>query len=154
MAFLSLGDDQYWMSRALELAWSAREQDEVPVGAVVVLNGEMLGEGYNKPIGTSDCTAHAEINALRQATNELQNHRLVGATLYTTVEPCSMCAGAMVHARIERLVYGTPEPRAGAVVSTIKVLDNQSLNHKIDVTSGVLADDCSQIITDYFKEKR
>lgn len=148
------GDDNYWMSRALELAGMARDQDEVPVGALVVVDGKLLGEGHNQMISSADPTAHAEINALRQAAQKLHNYRLVGATLYSTIEPCTMCAGAMIHARINRLVYGASEPRAGAIASTIQALANKNLNHRIEVKAGVMEDACSQIITQYFKAKR
>ena len=146
--------DSYWMQRALELALEARLIDEVPVGAVVVLDQKIIGEGFNQPISRSDPTAHAEIMAIRQASANTGNYRLAGAVLYSTIEPCSMCAGAMVHARIRRLVYGAAEPRAGAVDSTIQVLENQGLNHRVQVESGVMKDTCGDLISQYFKGKR
>ncbi|MBD3647255.1 MAG: tRNA adenosine(34) deaminase TadA [Pseudomonadales bacterium] len=147
-------DPEVWMDRALELAEKAGELDEVPVGAVIVLNGEVIGEGYNQPVTANDPTAHAEMVALRDAARRVGNYRLVDADLYVTVEPCTMCAGALVHARIARLYFGAREPRAGAVVSTASVLDNQGLNHRVDVTEGIHADACGRLMTDFFRRKR
>lgn len=147
-------EDIFWMTKALELAQKAWDEDEVPVGALVVLDGRLLGEGYNQPVGSSDPSAHAEMTALRRAAKTLGNYRLPGTVLYSTIEPCSMCAGAMIHARIERLVYGAAEPRAGAVESTIQVLSNDNLNHRVEIRSGILQAECSEMISRYFKVKR
>jgi len=146
--------DVRWMRRALELAQTAAELGEVPVGAVVVLDGRAIGEGFNRPISNRDPTAHAEIVALRAAALALDNYRLTGATLYVTVEPCTMCAGALVHARIGRLVFGAPEPRAGAVVTTSQVLDNPGHNHRVDTTGGVLAAESGALLRTFFAARR
>jgi tRNA(adenine34) deaminase len=145
---------EHWMQMALELAQQARAEDEVPIGAVVVLNDEVIGRGYNRTIRDGDPTAHAEIVALRDAARHLNNHRLTGSDLYVTIEPCTMCAGAMVHARIRRLIYGASEPRAGAVSSSIAVLDNPGLNHKVAVESAVLADQAGAMMSEFFQRKR
>lgn len=145
---------EVWMQEALALATQAAAAGEVPVGAVVVREGQVIGRGYNSPISANDPTAHAEICALRDAADGESNYRLPGSTLYVTVEPCTMCAGALVHARVEALVFGTREPRSGAVRSTVNVLDNPSLNHRIDITEGVLAEDCAALMTSFFKERR
>lgn len=142
------------MMRALELAAEAKLRDEVPVGAVVVLDDEIIGEGFNQTIFTRDPTAHAEMVALRAAAERLNNYRLVNAALYVTIEPCTMCAGALVHARIARLYFGTREPRAGAVVSCSNVLDGDNLNHRVEVVEGVCAAECADIITTFFKARR
>ncbi|MDQ2075361.1 tRNA adenosine(34) deaminase TadA [Marinimicrobium sp. ABcell2] len=146
--------DDYWMRRALALAEQGREQGEVPVGAVLVRDGEVLGEGWNQPIGCSDPTAHAEIIALRQAASRLNNYRLPGSSLYVTLEPCTMCVGAMIHARVERLIYGTTEPKAGVVESQSRLLEQDFYNHRLSVTSGVLAQQCRQQLTSFFRERR
>lgn len=146
--------DEQWMDRALVLARQAGAAGEVPVGAVVVLEGAIIGEGSNAPVGTSDPTAHAEIVALRAAAAARANYRLPGATLYVTIEPCTMCAGALVHARIARLVYGAPEPRAGAVCSAARVLETPGLNHRVEVRSGVRAEAASRLVTDFFRARR
>lgn len=143
-----------WMTHAIELARRSERSDEVPVGAVVVAGDRIVGEGWNQPISLSDPTAHAEIIALRQAANELNNYRLVDCTLYVTIEPCTMCAGALVHARVKRLVFGALEARAGAVVSSAEVLNNPNLNHKVEVVSGVLAEECGELVRSYFQLKR
>ena len=142
------------MRRALELAQQAASDGEVPVGAVVVLNGEVVGEGHNRPISTSDPTAHAEIVAMRNASTRVQNYRLSGATLVVTVEPCLMCVGAMVHARIGTVVYGAPEPRTGALGSAIAAHDTPGLNHRLAVVSGVLEAECRQAMRDFFRVRR
>ncbi len=147
-------DHEIWMRRALALAGQAAAEGEVPVGAVVVKDGEVLGEGYNRPIGAADPTAHAEILALRAAARRVGNYRLSGARLYVTVEPCTMCAGALVHARIATLVYGAPEPKAGAVRSTAAVLDNPALNHRVEVVAGVLADEAGALLKAFFADRR
>jgi tRNA(adenine34) deaminase len=142
------------MRRALSLAEKAREVGEVPVGAIVVRQGEMLGEGWNRPIGGCDPTAHAEIVAMREAATKLGNYRLTGSTLYVTIEPCTMCLGAMIHARLERLVFGATEPRAGAVQSQLQLLDHSHYNHRISWAGGVLADESSLLIQEFFQKKR
>jgi tRNA(adenine34) deaminase len=146
--------DQYWMQLALEQARLGAAAGEVPVGAVLVMNGNCLGKGYNQPISAHDPTAHAEVVALRQAAEQQQNYRLPGATLYVTLEPCSMCVGAMIHARIERLVFGTREPRAGAVCSHFRLLNTDIYNHRIDYSEAVLADDCGKLLTGFFQQRR
>jgi tRNA(adenine34) deaminase len=146
--------DERWMRRALQLAANAAAAGEVPVGAVVVHDERAVGEGWNQPIGASDPTAHAEIVALRAAARKLGNYRLTGATLYVTVEPCTMCAGALVHSRIRRLVYGTIEPRTGAIVTSAQVLDNPSHNHRVEVRGGVLADECAEPMREFFGSRR
>lgn len=146
--------DNYWMHYALRLAAEGERQGEVPVGAVVVRENQLLGEGYNRPIGAKDPSAHAEILALRQAAAQVNNYRLPGATLYVTLEPCTMCVGAMVHARIARLVYGTLEPKAGAVVSQSRLLDSIFFNHRVAYCGGVLAADCQHQLSDFFRRRR
>ena len=143
-----------WMQAALMLAREAAQHDEVPVGAVVVRDNKIVGRGFNQPIGRHDPTAHAEIRALRDAASVLGNYRLPGCTLVVTVEPCTMCAGALVHARIEQLIFGTREPRAGAVCSSARVLDNPGLNHKIAVVEGVLEKECKALMSAFFQERR
>lgn len=144
------------MGHALELAKCAASQGEVPVGAVVVdpVDNALLGRGRNRVIEDNDPTAHAEIVALRDAGARRGNYRLPGATLYVTVEPCTMCAGALVHARIERLVFGAPEPKAGAVVSRARVLDNPAHNHRVAVSGGVMAAECGALMRAFFAERR
>jgi tRNA(adenine34) deaminase len=142
------------MREALRLAAAAGAQGEVPVGAVVMRDGIIIGRGFNRPITASDPTAHAEVVALRQAAAYIGNYRLTGADLYVTVEPCAMCAGALVHARIRRLVFGTREPRAGAVISTAQVLALPGLNHRVDVVEGVLAEDAQRLMQDFFRTRR
>ena len=142
------------MRTALALAAEARRGGEVPVGAVVVLDGTVIGTGFNQPIAATDPTAHAEIVALREAGRRLGNYRLTGATLYVTIEPCQMCVGAMIHARIARLVYGTLEPKAGAIESAMRAHEHPSLNHRMDATGGVLEEECRAVIQEFFREKR
>ena len=146
--------DVRFMRAALAQAALARDRGEVPVGAVVVRADQIIGEGYNQPIGTSDPTAHAEILALRAAAAKVGNYRLGGATLYVTIEPCQMCVGAMVHARIARLVYGSTEPKAGAIESAMRAHEHPSLNHRIETTRGVLADDSRAIVQEFFRARR
>ena len=143
-----------WMQAALELAREAAQHDEVPVGAVVVRDNQIVGRGFNQPIGRHDPTAHAEIMALRDAAANLENYRLPGCTLVVTVEPCTMCAGALVHARIERLIFGARELRAGAVCSSARVLDNPDLNHKVTVVEGLLEKECKGLMSAFFQERR
>ncbi|RDE19606.1 tRNA adenosine(34) deaminase TadA [Motiliproteus coralliicola] len=149
-----LAEDRHWMERALELAQLGAEQGEVPVGAVVVLDGEVIGEGWNQPIGSQDPSAHAEVVAIRQAAQRVQNYRLPGATLYVTLEPCTMCTGAMVHSRISRLVYGTTEPKAGVVASQAQLLDSDWFNWAVEVQGGVLAERCSTQLSQFFAQRR
>ncbi len=142
------------MTEALRLAALAGAQGEVPVGAVVVLDGIIVGRGFNRPISARDPTAHAEIVALRAAAAYVGNYRLTGADLYVTVEPCAMCAGALVHARIRRLVFGAREPRAGAVVSTAEVLSRPDLNHRVEVVEGLCADEAQRLMQEFFRARR
>ncbi len=142
------------MERALGLAREAAEAGEVPVGAVVVLHGEIIGEAANQPVRSHDPTAHAEIVALRAAALRLGNYRLPGATVYVTIEPCTMCAGALVHARIGTLVFGAREPRAGAVVSTASVMANAALNHRVEIIEGVLATASAELLKGFFRARR
>ena len=143
-----------YMRAALEEAARASAMGEVPVGAVVVLDGEIVGRGCNQPISSCDPTAHAEIVALRDAARTLGNYRLGGVTLYVTVEPCLMCAGALVHARVETLVFGAREPKAGAVVSTQQALEHEALNHRVSVVVGVLEEECRATVQAFFRERR
>jgi len=145
---------EQFMRAALAEAREARRLGEVPVGAVVVLDGRIVGAGCNQPIGMHDPTAHAEILAVREAARAAGNYRLTGAALYVTVEPCLMCVGAMVHARIGTLVFGAPEPKAGAVVSTMRAHEHEALNHRIAVVGGVLEDECRREMQEFFRERR
>ena len=142
------------MQQALALAHQAEQQGEVPVGAVLVREGQVLGKGWNQPIIKNDPTAHAEVVALRAAAEQLGNYRLNNSTLYVTLEPCAMCAGAIVHARVDRLVYGAVDPRAGAAGSQFNILQNPSLNHQVEILPGVLALECGQLLKGFFQEKR
>jgi tRNA(adenine34) deaminase len=146
--------DEYWMARALSLAQRAAEVGEVPVGAVLVQNGEIIGQGYNQPISASDPTAHAEIIALRQAAEKLKNYRLPGTTLYATLEPCAMCAGAMIQARVGRLVFGAGDSRNGACGSVFNVLQSNIINHQTEIKAGVLAGECAALLRVFFRRKR
>jgi len=146
--------DEYWMAQALELAARGGEQGEVPVGAVLVLEGELIGSGWNRPVGSHDPAAHAEIVALRAAGALLGNYRLPGTTLYVTLEPCLMCVGAMVHARVTRLVYGATDPKSGAVDSVCRGFELPGLNHRVTSSGGVLADACGEILREFFRERR
>jgi len=142
------------MEEALRCAQRALQIGEVPIGAVVVCSGKMVGRGWNRNISASDPTAHAEVMALREAGILVGNHRLVDCDLFATIEPCAMCAGAMVHARVRRLVYGADDPKAGAVHSIMQVLNHAALNHKIDVRGGVLAGRCADILQEFFRSRR
>ena len=142
------------MRVALERARLALGAGEVPVGAVVVLDGAIVGEGHNQPIASRDATAHAEVVALREAGRRTNNYRLTGATMYVTIEPCQMCVGAMVHARIARVVYGAPEPKAGAIDSAMRAHEHPSLNHRMTAEGGVLEAECRAILQEFFKERR
>lgn len=147
-------EDIRWMKHALFLAQQAAAKDEVPVGAVIVRNGEIIGEGWNCPITTNDPTAHAEVIALRDAATRSDNYRLTDATLYVTLEPCLMCAGAMIHARINRLVFGASDPKRGAIDSTAHAFETQGLNHRIEVAGGVLAEECAALLQAFFRVRR
>ena len=142
------------MRLALGEAARASDHGEVPIGAVVVLDGHVIGTGYNQPISSSDPTAHAEIVALRAAAEQVGNYRLTGATMYVTVEPCLMCVGAMVHARIRLVVFGAAEPKSGAIFSTMRAHESPGLNHRLEIASGILEEECRAIIQDFFKAKR
>jgi len=142
------------MRLALDQARRAEAAGEVPVGAVVVFDGQVVGRGFNQPIGAVDPTAHAEIVALRDAARGVGNYRLTNAVMYVTIEPCLMCVGALVHARIGTLVFGAAEPKAGAVVSTVRALEIPTLNHKVEAIGGVLEDDCRDMVQAFFKTRR
>jgi tRNA(adenine34) deaminase len=149
-----LETDLHWMRHALRLAERAQAEGEVPVGAVVVKEGLVIGEGWNRPILGHDPTAHAEIIALRAGAQSLSNYRVVGATLYVTLEPCVMCAGAMMHARVARLVYGAADPKTGAAGGVINLFDAPFVNHRIAYKGGVLAEECGALLTAFFKTRR
>ena len=142
------------MNLALDQARLAAAAGEVPVGALIIKDGRIVGRGHNRNLLENDPTAHAEIVALRQAAAHLGNHRLSGCTLYATIEPCSMCAGALIHARVSRLVYGAPDPKAGAAGSVLQILNHPRLNHQMEVTPGILAGPCSAILQEFFRRKR
>ena len=151
---LASSDDAMWMEHALALAERAGDQGEVPVGAVMVKAGQLIGEGYNQPIVSCDPTAHAEIVALRAAGQALQNYRMGDTTLYVTLEPCLMCIGALVHARVQRLVYGANEPKTGAIVSKFTIAAAPDLNHRITCQGGVLAERSSELLSTFFRARR
>jgi tRNA(Arg) A34 adenosine deaminase TadA len=142
------------MRLALVEAARARAAGEVPVGAIVTLDGRVVGSGFNQPISSTDPTAHAEVIALRGAARALANYRLTGTSLYVTVEPCLMCVGAMIHARVARVIFGAPEPKAGALVSSTRAHETPGLNHRLQVTGGVLEEECRSVIQAFFAEKR
>lgn len=146
--------DYYWMGRALERARNAAAAGEVPVGAILVRDDERLGEGWNQSIGACDPTAHAEIMAMRAAAMRIGNYRLINSTLYATLEPCPMCAGAMIHARIARLVFGAADPRAGAAGTVCNLLQTDFLNHRVDIMGGVLAKECGTVLREFFRVRR
>ena len=146
--------DAIWMRLALDQARNAWALGEVPVGAVVVRDGEVIATGFNQPIGTHDPTAHAEIMALRAAATILGNYRLPGCELFVTLEPCAMCSGAMMHARLARVVYGAPDPKTGAGGSIVNLFEQERLNHHTQLTGGVLADECGQLLREFFAERR
>jgi tRNA(adenine34) deaminase len=147
-------NDELWMEEALRAARRALAAGEVPVGAVIVHQGKVVGRGFNRNVLDSDPTAHAEVVALREAGAAIGNHRLSDCELFATIEPCAMCAGAMVHARIRRLVYGADDPKAGAVGSALHVLNHPALNHRIEVRGGVLAGRCAEILQEFFRSRR
>jgi tRNA(adenine34) deaminase len=146
--------DELWMEEALREAVRAQAAGEVPVGAVVVLNGRIVGRGCNQNLLGIVPTAHAEMVAIREASATVGNHRLLGCELYVTLEPCAMCAGAMVHARLQRLIYGTDDPKAGAVKSVMQVLNHPMLNHQMEITSGVLAGRSAELLQSFFRARR
>lgn len=146
--------DERWMREALSQAKQAGEVDEVPVGAIVVSGDEIIGRGFNQSIRTCDATAHAEIVAIRSASQFCNNYRLPGTTLYVTIEPCTMCLGAMIHARVTRLVFGASEPRAGAIVSQASLIDAEHFNHQLSFTQGVLSEECSGLLQGFFRSRR
>jgi tRNA(adenine34) deaminase len=147
-------DDEYWMGRALKLAQRAGSLGEVPVGAILVRDGKIIAQAYNRREGWTSPLAHAELIALQRASQRLQSWRLENTTLYVTLEPCTMCAGALVQSRVRRLVYGALDPRAGAVKSLYQVTEDLRLNHRLEVTGGIHAHRCGQILTDFFKKLR
>ena len=152
---MSAETDIHWMARALDLARHAESREgEVPVGAVIVLDGALVGEGWNRNIGASDPTAHAEIMALRDAGRRLGNYRFPGADLYVTLEPCAMCAGAIVHARIARVVFGARDPKTGAAGSVFDLLQHERHNHRVDVVEGVLGAEASELLSGFFRARR
>jgi tRNA(adenine34) deaminase len=146
--------DEDFMRHALGLARRAQDEGEVPVGAVVVLEEQVIGEGWNRPISASDPSAHAEIQAMRAAASARKNYRLIGATLYVTLEPCAMCVGAMFHARIRRVVYGAADPKTGAAGSTVNLFEERRLNHHALVQGGVLAQECGALLSGFFASRR
>ena len=145
---------QKWMLKALELAQQAQNSGEVPVGAVVVSNNELIGQGWNQPIKLHDPSAHAEIQAIRDACQQQENYRLSNATLYVTLEPCAMCAGAIVHARLDSVVFAAHDPRTGAASSVFQLLDNKALNHQCEVISGIYADESATMLKAFFRARR
>ena len=146
--------DEKFMKLALQEAKKSKEMNEVPVGAIVVMNDEIISLAHNQPISQNDPTSHAEVNAIRKASQNLDNYRLTGATLYVTLEPCAMCYGAIVHARITRLVFGACDPKTGVCGSSIKLHEQACFNHSPEIIGGVLEKDCSLILKDFFKERR
>lgn len=146
--------DLYFMSHALELARMAEAAGEVPVGAVIVKDNQIIAEGWNRPISLHDPSAHAEMLAMRAAAQTLANYRLLDTTLYVTLEPCAMCAGTMVHARVKRLVYAATDPRAGAAGTIFNITQHEALNHRLDVTGGVMAEECGLLLRSFFQAKR
>jgi tRNA(adenine34) deaminase len=146
--------DQQFMALAIEQANCAALAGEVPVGAVLVRDGQVLAKAFNQPIGLHDPSAHAEMQVLRAAGQAESNYRLPGTTLYVTLEPCAMCGGAMLHARVERVVYGAPDPKTGAAGSALNLFSNQQINHQTQVEGGVLAEECGQVLKRFFKERR
>jgi len=146
--------DELFMQHAFELAQRAEQEGEVPVGAVIVKDGEIIAEGWNRPIAGHDPTAHAEVQAIRAASQALKNYRLPETTLYVTLEPCLMCMGAIAHARIQRVVYAATDPRAGAVESIYTIAEDRKLNHHVDIEGGLMAEECGQLLKDFFRQRR
>jgi tRNA(adenine34) deaminase len=151
---VAITTDELWMEEALRAAQRALEAGEVPIGAIVVCQGAIVGTGWNTNIANSDPTAHAEITALREAGKTIGNHRLEHCELFVTIEPCAMCAGAMIHARIQRLIYGADDLKAGAVHSVMQVLNHPQLNHRMEVQRGVLAGRCAEVLQEFFRRRR
>lgn len=149
-----MGSDIEWMYAALALAQHAEARGEVPVGAVVVQAGKIIGRGWNCPITANDPTAHAEIQAIRTASQQVGNYRLVGATLYVTLEPCAMCAGAIVHARLQRVIFGALDPKGGAAGSVFSILPGERLNHRVECQGGMLAEPCGALLSSFFRTRR
>ena len=147
-------EHENWMRRALYLAQCAYQKDEVPIGAVVVLDGRIIGEGYNLTMSNCDPSAHAEIIALRSAAAAINNHRLPGARMYVTIEPCAMCAGAVIQSRLDTVIFGATDSKAGAAGSVLNVLQNNTLNHQCEVVGDILSDECAQLVQEFFKAKR
>jgi tRNA(adenine34) deaminase len=145
---------QYWMEKALQLARKAEAAGEVPVGAVLVKHNQLIAKGWNQPISSHDATSHAEIMAMREAGKKLKNYRLVGTVMYVTLEPCSMCVGAMIHARVAKVVYAASEPRTGALGGAFDLLKSNDHNHNFDVVSGVLADESKTLLQSFFQSRR
>lgn len=146
--------DIKWMQYAIKLAQHAESIDEVPVGAVIVKDNKVIAEGWNQPITANDPTAHAEVIALRAAAQQIENYRLVDTTLYVTLEPCAMCSGALIHARVKRVVFGATDPRTGAAGSVFDILTTDKLNHVVEIEQGVLEQECAQLLKQFFKNKR
>lgn len=146
--------DEYWMAEALKLAQQAWQEGEIPVGAVLVRDGEIVGQGWNRSIGSHDPSAHAEMMAIRAAGANIGNYRLLDTVLYVTLEPCAMCAGALVHSRISRLVYGASDPKTGACGSVMDIVRHPALNHQIQVDGGVMAESCATMLSDFFRWRR
>ena len=151
---MNMKEDVLWMQHAIKLAQHAESIGEVPVGAVIVKDNKIVAEGWNQPISGNDPTAHAEVVALRAAAKELENYRVIDTTLYVTLEPCAMCAGALIHARVKRVVFGASDPRTGAAGSVFDILNTNKLNHVIEIEQGVLEEDCAQLLKQFFKKKR
>ncbi len=149
-----MGIDEQWMQQALSLARKAEQEDEVPVGAVLIKDNELIAEGWNQPISNNDPTAHAEIIPISSAAKHLNNYRLIGTTLYVTLQPCAMCATALIHARVKRVVFGAWDPKAGAAGSVFDILETDKLNHKIEVTGGILQEECSELLQEFFRTRR
>ena len=151
---MSADQDQYWMQYALQLAEKAEQSGEIPVGAVLVKDGEIVGEGWNQSIQLHDPSAPAEMQAIRQAAGQIENYRLLDCTLYVTLEPCAMCAGLLVHSRIKRLVYGARDAKTGAAGSVIDIVRHPVLNHQLEVTADLMAEQCAAKLSDFFKRRR
>ena len=149
-----MNEDEIWMSLALKQARKAAEEGEVPVGAILVKDGLLVAKAYNQPISTNDATAHAEIQLIRAAGRKQDNYRLTGTSLYVTLEPCAMCLGAMMHARIERIVYGAHDPKTGVCGSSENLIDTNCFNHKIDIVGGILKKECKQLLKKFFISRR
>jgi tRNA(adenine34) deaminase len=147
-------NDQHWMQLALNLADKAKQQGEIPVGAILVRDNQIIGQGWNQSISLNDPSAHAEMMAIRDAGKNIQNYRLINTTLYVTLEPCPMCAGLLVHSRIDKLVYGAADQKTGAAGSLMCLVNDSRLNHQVTVTSGVLAEQCSEKLSEFFRQRR